>query len=261
MPKASTEVFEEIKETVIGHSLVDYQEWCQTKADRVKDYDLVLIQGSEYFVSEAQKWFDSWKLLTVFGVVPCHGAASKCGEFLCDKSWTSPNFIRVNHVQTGGITCGQWKIYGDLKLTGLKSSPVKRVLHHLVDTTEMGPEISDHNLIRSRVSQGQRIPSYQKHIRVAVSCCFMKDKNALVDRDLSDRELLAAYNIEEGVQQSLLQHAKHQGKRLSQSFVMEAPVKVLYLVSKLILKACTNTVNGNPDVGRDSVVKEPFLGS
>ena len=85
MPTASTEVLEEIKETVIGRSLVDYQEWCRTKADRVKDYDLVLIQGSDYFVSEAQKWFDSQKTLTVFGVVPCHGAASKRGEFLCDK--------------------------------------------------------------------------------------------------------------------------------------------------------------------------------
>ena len=127
MPTASTEVLEEVQETVIGCSLVDYQEWFWTKADRVKDYDLVLIQGSDYFVSEVQEWFASRKSLAVFGVIPCHGAGSKQGEFLCDKSWTNRNSIQVNHAQTGGITCGQWKIYGDLKLRGLKSSTVKCV--------------------------------------------------------------------------------------------------------------------------------------
>ena len=112
MPTASTDVVEEVRETVIGCSLVDYQEWCRTKADRVKDYDLVLIKGSDYFVSEAQKWFDSRKSLTLFGVVSCHGTASKRGEFLRDKSWTSHKSIQVNHVQTEGITRGWWKSMG-----------------------------------------------------------------------------------------------------------------------------------------------------
>ena len=101
MPTASTDVLEEVKEMVIGHSLVDYQEWFWTKADRVKDFALVLIQGSDYFVSEAQKWFASRKSLPVFGVVLCHGVGSKWREFLCDKSWTDHNSIRVKHVQTG----------------------------------------------------------------------------------------------------------------------------------------------------------------
>lgn len=72
MPAASTEVLEEVKEMVVGCSLVDYQEWCRTKTDKVKDYDLVLIQGSDYFVDDLQRWFGGQKLLTVFGVVPCH---------------------------------------------------------------------------------------------------------------------------------------------------------------------------------------------
>ena len=254
MPTASTEVLEEVKATVIGDSLVDYQEW--EKAEKVKHYDLVLIQGTDYFVSEVRNWCDSWRSMTVFGVVSCQGIASKREGLLCDKSWTNHKSIQVNHVQTGGITRGRWKVYGDLKLTGLKSSPVKRVLRHLVDSTEMGPVISDHKLIRNRVSQNQRIPSGKKHIRVAVPCCFSKDKEALVDRDLSDRELLSSYDIEEGVQRSLLQHAKVKRKRLSRAFVMEAPVKVLYQVSKLILQACTdNKSNGNNCSG----VKEPFL--
>ena len=67
MLTASTDALEEVKETVIGCSLVDYHEWCWTKADRVKDYDMVLIQGSDYFVSEAQKWFDSQKFTLCSG--------------------------------------------------------------------------------------------------------------------------------------------------------------------------------------------------
>ena len=258
MPTASAEVLDEVRETVIGRSLMDYREWDQTKADRIKDYDLVLIQGSDYFVNEVQEWFGDRTSLIVFGIVPCHGAGSKRGKFLCDKSWVNHNSTRVNHVQTGGITRGQWKIYGDLKLTGLKSSPVKRVLRHLVDTTVMGPEVSDHNLIKSRVSSSQRIPSGQKHIRVAVPCCFTKDKNALVDRDLSDRELLDAYDIEHGVQRSLLDYARCQGKRLSRSFVMEAPVKVLYQVSKLILEACARLEHGTPKKEGAGRVKQPL---
>ena len=212
MSTAYTSVLEEVKATAVGQSLVDYDKWSRTKVELMKNYDLVLIQGLDYFVNKVQEWFDKCESLCLFGVVPCHGVAKR-GETLCNqKSWKGGNSIRVNHVQTGGITHGQWKVYGDLKLTGLKSSPVKRVLLHLLITTKMGVEISDPKLIKDRIFQDQWIPSGKKHIWVASPCCFTKDKKALVDRDLTDRELLGTYNIEEGVQRSLLQHAKHLGE-------------------------------------------------
>ena len=45
MPTASAEVLAEVKETVLGRSLDEYQEWSRTKVDRLLNYDLVLIQG------------------------------------------------------------------------------------------------------------------------------------------------------------------------------------------------------------------------
>ena len=187
MPTASNRVLEEVKAMAVGQLLVDYNEWSKTKVEFMKNYDLVLIQGSDYFVNKVQKWFDTCESLFVFGVVPCHGVVKR-GEALCDqKSWKGGKSIRVNHVQTGGITGGQWKVYGDLKLTGLNSSPVKCVLRHLLITIEMGVEIADPKLIKDRIFQDQRIPSGKRHIQVAAPCCFTQDKKALVDRDLTDR--------------------------------------------------------------------------
>ena len=261
MPTATAKVIEELRATAVGQSIVNYSEWAKAKGELMKEYDLVLVQGSDYFVDEVQKWFDKCDSVLVCGVVPCHGVAKR-EEALCDqKSWKGGKSIRVNHVQTGGITRGQWKVYGDIKLTGLKSSPVKRVLRHLLITTEMGVEIPDPKLIKDRVFQDQRIPSAKKHIRVAAPCCFTRDKKALVDRDLTDREMLGAYDIEEGVQRDLVQHVKHSGNQLSRAFVMEAPVKVLYSVSKMILAAYSSSTDTTSEESTTNVVKEPFLES
>ena len=106
MPTASTSMIQEVKATAVGQSLVDYDKWSRAKGELMKKYNLVLIQGSDYFVNEVQEWFDMCELVCVFGVVPCHGVAKR-GETLCDqKSWNSGSSIRVNHVQTGGITRG-----------------------------------------------------------------------------------------------------------------------------------------------------------
>ena len=48
---------------------------------------------------------------------------------------------RISHCQVGGVTRGRWKIRGDLKLRGIKSSPVKCVLKHILVSTEMGKEL------------------------------------------------------------------------------------------------------------------------
>ena len=225
----------------------------------MKSYNLILIQGSDYFVNKVQEWFEACDSVCIFGVVPCHGTA-KHGEALCDqKSWKGERSISANHVQTGGITCGQWKVYGDLKLTELKSSPVKCVLRHLLVTTEMGVEITDPKLIKDRIFQDQQIPSGKRHIRVAAPCCFTKDKKALLDRDLTNREMMGAYNIEEGIQRTLLQHARHSGKQLSPAFVMEAPVKVLYSRATMVLTAYTSRMENDSGGARKNVVKELFM--
>ena len=44
-----------------------------------------------------------------------------------------------------------------------------------------------------------------------------------MERDIADKELMAAYDMEEGVIKSLRAYSKHTGKKLSRDFVMEAP--------------------------------------
>ena len=56
----------------------------------------------------------------------------------------------------------------------------------------------------------------------------------LVECDISDKELMSAYDIEEGVQQALVAYSKHTKCPLTMEFVMEAPLKVLHTVSHLI---------------------------
>ena len=115
MSTASTSVLEQVKAMVVGQSLVDYDKWSRTRGELMKNYDLVLIQGPDYFVNEVQEWFDTCESLCLFGMVPCHGVAKR-GETLCgQKSWKGGNLICVNHVQTGGIICGQWKEKKNLK--------------------------------------------------------------------------------------------------------------------------------------------------
>ena len=260
MPTASPGVIAEVKATAVGQSVVDYGIWKGAKEELMKSYDLVLVQGSDYFVNEVQEWFAMCETVCIVGVVPYHGG-TRSEDRLCDqKSWKGGRSIRVNHVQTGGITRGQWKVYGDLKLTGLKSSPVKRVLRHLLISTEVGIEIADPTKIKDRISPDQRIPSGKKHIRVATPCCFTKNKNALVDRDLTDRELLSAYDMGEGDQRALLQLSRLTGKPLSRSFVMEAPVKVMYSVASMVLQAYSGNMESdmNEEVNIGSEVKQPF---
>ena len=68
-------------------------------------------------------------------------------------------------------------------------------------------------------------------MRVGVPSCFEKG-NTLVEHNLSDKEIMVAYDIEEGVQTALTEYAKHTGMTLTRDFVMEALVKVLYQITE-----------------------------
>ena len=127
----------------------------------------------------------------------------------------------INHQQAGGITCGRWKVYSNLRLTGLKSSPVKHVLQHILVSTKSGMVFDDDEMSRKLIQANQQIPSRQRHVQVGVPSCFAKGNNTLVERDLLDREMMAAYNIEESVQRALVGYVKHTGMKLTQDFVTE----------------------------------------
>ena len=87
---------------------------------------------------------------------------------------------------------------------------------------------------RRLVTNDQWIPSRKCHVSVGVPSCFEKG-NALVE-GLSNKEIMAAYDIEEGVQTALTSYARHTGMALMRDFVMELPVKVLYRLTQLVMK-------------------------
>ena len=128
------------------------------------------------------------------------------------------------------------KVFSDYKLSGLKSSPVKQVLQHILVSTKSGMDISMDDKAKHLVHPDQHIPSQTQHVRIAGRCCFKK-KHELAEHNLTDKEILTAYDIEKSVRITLSGYAKHTGKELLQAFVMEAPVKVLYLVTELVMEA------------------------
>ena len=127
-------------------------------------------------------------------------------------------------------------MFSNLKLVGLKSSPVKCVLRCILVATESRMRLDEEHSTQRLVTADQLIPSRKRHVHVGVSSCFEKG-TTLEARDLSDKEIMATYDIEESVQAALTGYARHTGMTLTGDFVMEAPVKVLYRLTQLVMQA------------------------
>ena len=115
-------------------------------------------------------------------------------------------------------------------------------------------ELEGKDISKGYVTCEERIPSSKRHVQVAVPCCFTKCKNVLVGRDLSDKEMMVAYDLEESVQKTLRRYSRESGEALTRDFVMEAPVKVLYLALGLVIKAVGCDL---PKESSQDTVKEP----
>ena len=153
----------------------------------------------------------------------------------------------------GEVTRGRWKVHSDQNLTGLKSSQVKLVLSHILVSTESGPVIK---LTAGKegdyIGVQQRIPIRKRNLCLAVPSCFSQRPDKLVERDFSDKELMSAYDLEENVQNALLSYSKHARVPLSRDFAMEAPLKVLHTVAKLIRSAWERSLDPDEVTGMES---------
>ena len=244
MPYASNRIVQEVKETRLGGSLVDVKDGLPTVETVMGDREVVLLQGSDVFVEAMGRKVRKMKGVLLFGIVP-----DDRRETLCERAWPAMVVSRISHCQVGGVTRGRWKLMGDLRLRGIKSSPVKRVLKHVLGSTEMGQELSTDKPKKGLVSPDQRIPNKQRHVRVAAPCCFLKPKGTQVERELTDKEMMSAFDIEEGTQTALSTASKFKRVPLSRAFVLEAPIKVLYTAATAIMKEvkALDTERGNDD--------------
>ena len=133
MPHAPNRVIQELKETRVGGSLVELADGPSRLGSVMSNREVILIQGTEMFVDAMCSELRGIDDVFVFGIIP-----DDRKETLFERSWPSMAVSRISHCQVGGVTRGRWKIFGDLKLRGIKSSPVKRVLKHILRSTEMG---------------------------------------------------------------------------------------------------------------------------
>ena len=80
--------------------------------------------------------------------------------------------------------------------------------------------------------------------------------NELVEQDISDKELMLEYDLEESVQKALLSYSKHTEVPLSCDLTMEAPIKVLHTVSKLIRTAWQKSLDWKEATAMDPGIVE-----
>ena len=102
------------------------------------------LQGSPSFVNKVRGILQGVTGAMVFGIVVT-GNSKVESEIEKLLPWPHGSSVTVKHSQAGGVTRGKWKVFSDLKLQGLKSSQVKRVLGNISVATEAGVKVSaDH---------------------------------------------------------------------------------------------------------------------
>ena len=235
LPVAAGRTVREIMETTVGGTVVRNAASVLDAAalDRRWKHSVVFIQGSEFFVSDIRMRLKDSNEAGLFGIMPDEGSRRKAKGPM--QGWEETSPLLIKHSQSGGVTRGRWRVYSDLKLTGLKSSQVKRVLSHILVSTESGPSIHPTTANSGDyIGPEQRIPICKRNLRLAVPSCFSRGPNKLVERDISNRELMSAYDLEEGVQKALTSYSNHTKLPLSRDFVLEAPLKVLHMVTGVI---------------------------
>ena len=85
LPTVTQQVLKEVKETVMGSLLMEYGEWESSLDLQLESHDVVLVQGSDYFVSEMRRKIASNGDIAVLGIVPDNGD-SKRRESLVERT-------------------------------------------------------------------------------------------------------------------------------------------------------------------------------
>ena len=213
---------QELKATCVGDSLTSWvklrQEWENFGAKGPR----VFIQGSSQFVEDMLKMIDGRVTKSVSAMTPKSSGGELRLEGLSARR-------EVSHKSQGGVTTGKWTLHSKFKVE-LPSNGVKRLLGHIVTPVESGRPLSSDD---KAFTKTERIPSGVRNILVHVPSVFTR--NNLVARQLTDRELMDAYDIEIPDQKLLKTFQEVNTSKLSRSYVKEAPLKVLMAATRALL--------------------------
>jgi hypothetical protein len=218
---------DEFRSTSMANTLID-RTYLHTWINNNHSKGVLFIQGARSFLEtifkEVEK-FDDLKLI-----------------YCCnDPTFWSCDGWRESHADAGGVTNGAWTFYSqNTTLADFDLPRIQRSLRHVLKTTE--GESSSSQLKRachppqtldSRILWNDKIP------RVLTHSVFTKDR--LVERLVTDEEMLDCYDLELSVQSELKRFWKSTGVRPTRSYVEQIPVKVLRSVALRVVKGCVET--------------------
>ena len=190
---------------------------------------MVFIQGSHPFfrqvMEEAKDLLDDCPLAYI-----CSDMNFHCSE--C---------IRISHEDVGGVTTGSWSVYTQfLPGVELPVTKVPRSLGHLLNSVEKASNkrsLSKHQGPCYEVQD--RIPAGVKVCKVRTKSVFAK--NQLIERFITDKEMMNVYDIEADVQEQLLFHTSTNEFELTHSYIHQPPGKVIRTFALALTEALTSS--------------------
>jgi hypothetical protein len=154
--------------------------------------------------------------------------------------WTCDGW-RESHANAGGVTTGSWTFYQqNLELAPNGLPNVQRSLRHVLKTTEGGSSKS--SLLKASFPPSgpdSRVRWNDKFPQVCTYSVFTKD--TLVQRLVTDEELLDIYDLELSIQSELKRFWNHNNVTPTRSFVEQIPIKVLRGLGLRVVKALSPT--------------------
>lgn len=179
---------EEFKHTSLGSTLIPHDSWTDWVNSHL-DTGVVFVQGNREFLESIFLQCESFHSLRL---VYC------CSD---PNFWTADGW-RENHRDAGGVTNGAWTFYKQNLTMSAAVPSIQRSLRHVLRTTEGGSSTRALSKCQSPLSSADSYVCWgDKFPGVETYSVFTPD--ALVQRLVTEEELLDVYDLELSVQAEL----------------------------------------------------------
>ena len=233
---------EEFKVTALGKTRVSLDHLKRDWRSR-KEPPWVFVQGGLLFRREM---LDMMEGLGIGGLVEI----GKAGEDR-SKHWGWEQ--EISHRQVGGVTTGKWFAGATASLgKRIHFSKLRRVVRHILNSTNPGKLLTSTSLAIAAKAGAilplERAPAGLPRVKVHAPNCIT---NSMVERQLSEVEMMDLYDVDLVTQRSLRKFWASQDTRPSFAFVHVPPIKVLQSVASHTLSMGSENVPSRPKRERD----------
>ena len=195
------------------------------------------IQGSRQFVVDSIKLAKQFHFTSFTCVIVEQKRVTGKLPPLDDLEW-----LQLNHERLGGLSKGVYRVLTSASVDKnflYAKSKVRPRLKHILQGKEEGERV-DVTEIESLIKEkgfltGQSlVKTGTDFVPVLSPSIFLRDE--LVKRNLSSRELMDVYDVDVNVQNNLCNYAMECRSSPSNTFVRQAPGKVLYRLALAVLQ-------------------------